>query len=101
MKVQLSHVHIELVCGKDQAAVEVSMFDAVTAASIEVAFAASYTRGHTYTLCCGSQVNSLHWVAVVALAVKIGVGMAYQAIHIFRVGEIIRCVLLPAKANVA
>ena len=96
-----AHMYIIVLRGEVETLVEVAVLDAVPSAVIEVAFAAILTRRRTHRTRRRKQVHTFGWVALITFSIRAKIGMAGQAIHIFRVRQGGVFSLFPAIARMA
>jgi hypothetical protein len=64
LEIKFAHVHIEIFGGEVQALVEVAVFDAVSAAAVEVTFSAVVARGGAYRFRRGQQICTRRGIAL-------------------------------------
>ena len=96
-----AHMYIERLIGEVETFVEVAVFDAVTAAAVEVAFAAVLAGYSTDALGCGKKVNAFSRVAKCAFAVSAGICVAGEAVYVFGVGLLNFLAFFPSVTGMA
>ena len=97
-KIVFSHMNIDLLDRFGHRAIEITMFDSITTATVEMAVSAIIAIGNSYTLCCIQEIDLLTDSTTYTLIVYPWTSMTDQAIHVLLGGEV-KVQIFPAIAH--